>query len=205
MDNPGGTSTNLAAVDRHYLPASIQKNPEAWNWNFTVERHLPWNSVASVGYVGRRGLHLPREADINQPTTATVAANPGVNLDALRPYKGYNSIRESQNVANSRYNSCKSPGTGRFANGFMFGACLHVLQEHGRRLRTIATSSPTRTMRSNLWALSVIRRHPHDDHQLHVRTAVLPREPNRWPGSCWVDGRSAASRSSKPARRAARW
>ena len=61
--------------------------------------------MVAVGYVGRRGLHLQRESDINQPTIATVLANPGVNLDALRPYKGYNSIRETDNVAKSIYNS----------------------------------------------------------------------------------------------------
>ena len=70
VDNPGGTSANT-------LPLTVTtqskafKNPEAWNWNFTVERELPWNSVLSVAYVGRRGLHLQREADINQPTIAT--------------------------------------------------------------------------------------------------------------------------------------
>src|SRR5438093_9593718 len=58
------------------------KNPEAWNWNFTFERQMPWSSILSLAYVGRRGLHLQREADINQPTTATVAANPGVNINA---------------------------------------------------------------------------------------------------------------------------
>jgi predicted heme/steroid binding protein len=120
VDNPGGTSTNQ-------LPLTVTtqskafKNPEAWNWNFTVERELPGNSLASVGYVSRRGLHGQREADINQPTTAVVAANPGVNLDALRPFKGYNSIRESDNVASSRYNSLQLNWTRRFAKGFAFG------------------------------------------------------------------------------------
>jgi len=62
------------------------KNPEAWAWNFTVQRELPRKSVLSLAYVGRRGLHLQRESNINQPTPDVVAANPGVNLDALRPY-----------------------------------------------------------------------------------------------------------------------
>ncbi|MBV9265280.1 MAG: carboxypeptidase regulatory-like domain-containing protein, partial [Acidobacteriaceae bacterium] len=120
-DNPGGTALNV-------LPLTVTtqsrnfKNPEAWNWNFTVERQLPWSSIVTVAYVGRRGLHLQREADINQPTTATVAANPGVNLDALRPYKGYNSIRETDNVASSRYNSLQVQWNRRFAQGILIGA-----------------------------------------------------------------------------------
>lgn len=97
------------------------KNPEAWGWNFTVERELFWKSMLSVGYVARRGLHLQREADINQPTTAVVAANPGVNLNALRPYKGFGSIRETDNVANSMYNSLQIAWNRRYSNGLLFG------------------------------------------------------------------------------------
>ena len=97
------------------------KNPEAWNWNFTVERELPWRSTASIGYVGRRGLHLQREADINQPTTATVAANPGVNIDSLRPFKGFGTIRQTNDVASSRYNSLQVTWNRHAGNGLQFG------------------------------------------------------------------------------------
>src|SRR5579872_1301881 len=120
VDNPGGTSTNL-------LPLTVTtqskafKNPEAWSWNGTVERELPGSTMLSVGYVARRGLHMQREADINQPTVATVLANPGVNLDALRPYKGYNSIRETDNVASSMYNSLQIGVNKRFSRDFLFG------------------------------------------------------------------------------------
>src|ERR1700731_3649590 len=76
------------------------KPPESWAWNVTYEREMFWKSLVSVGYVARRGLHLQREADINQPATAVVAANPGVNINALRPYKGFGSIRQTDNAAN---------------------------------------------------------------------------------------------------------
>jgi hypothetical protein len=74
------------------------KNPEAWGWNFTVEREMFWKSVVSVGYVGRRGVHLQREADINQPPLSALSdpANFFVdpsdgktklkNINAFRPY-----------------------------------------------------------------------------------------------------------------------
>ena len=99
------------------------KNPEAWGWNFTVERETFWKSLLSVGYVARRGVHLQRESDINQPTTAVVTApaNAGVNLNALRPYKGFGSIRETDNVANSMYNSLQVAWNRRFADGLQFG------------------------------------------------------------------------------------
>jgi len=152
VDNPGGSSANSLPLTVTTYPRD-QKNPEAWNWNVTVERQLPWKSVASAAYVGRRGLHLPREADINQPTTAEVAANPGVNLDALRPYKGYNSIRESQDVATSRYNALELTWNRRLANGFMFGASYTYSRsyDNGSAYRDIV---PDTYYATNLWALS---------------------------------------------------
>ncbi|HKV62880.1 MAG TPA: carboxypeptidase regulatory-like domain-containing protein [Candidatus Acidoferrum sp.] len=99
------------------------KNPEAWAWNVTVERETFWKSLLSIGYVARRGVHLQRESDINQPTTAVVTnpANAGVNLNALRPFKGFGSIRETDNVANSIYNSLQIAWNRRFADGLQFG------------------------------------------------------------------------------------
>ncbi len=105
------------------------KNPEAWAWNATVEREMFWRTFLSVGYVARRGLHLQREADINQPTLAVVAANPCLlpgaanpcKVDAFRPFKGFGSIRETDNVANSIYHSLQLSWNRRSANGLLFG------------------------------------------------------------------------------------
>ena len=158
VDNPGGTSTNV-------LPLTVTtqsrafKNPEAWNWNFTVERQIWLNSVLSVAYVGRRGLHSQREADINQPTPAVVAANPGVNLDALRPYKGYNSIRETDNVASSRYNSLQVQWNRRFSKGILFGVSYTYgkSMDDGSNQRDII---PDTYYAGNLWGPSEFdRRH----------------------------------------------
>jgi hypothetical protein len=115
------------------------KNPEAWDWNFTVEREMFWKSVLSVGYVGRRGLHMQREADINQPTTAVVAANPGVNINALRPYPGFGSIRQTDNVASSKYNSLQVAWNRRFTDGLLFGVSytLSKSEDNGSNQRDV--------------------------------------------------------------------
>src|SRR5712672_1714428 len=117
VDNPGGTGTNPVPLDVTTQSKAF-KNPEAWAWNFTVERELFWKSLLSVGYVARRGLHLQRESDINQPTLATRAANPTANINAIRPFKGFGSIRETDNVANSIYNSLQVAWNRRFSNTF---------------------------------------------------------------------------------------
>ncbi|MBZ5624284.1 MAG: carboxypeptidase regulatory-like domain-containing protein [Acidobacteriia bacterium] len=152
-DNPGGTSANS-------LPLTVTtqsrafKNPSAWNWNIVVERELPWKSTIQVGYVGRRGLHLQRESNINQPTPGVVAAAPaGTNLDDLRPYKGYNSIRETDNVASSLYHGLQLQFTRRFSNGLHLQAVytLSKAWDNGSNQRDII---PDTYYAGNLWGPS---------------------------------------------------
>jgi hypothetical protein len=112
--------------------------------------------------VARRGLHLQREANINQPTAAVVAASPGVNIDALRPFKGYNSIRETDNVANSMYNSLQIAWNRRFSGGLMFGVSytLSKTMDNGSNQRDIV---PDTYYIRNLWG-------PSDYDARHVMT-----------------------------------
>jgi predicted heme/steroid binding protein len=152
VDNPGGSGTNSVPLVVTTQSKAF-KNPEAWSWNFTVERELFWKSLLSVGYVGRRGLHLQRESDINQPTTAVVAANPGVNLNALRPYKGFGSIRETDNVASSKYNSLQVSWNRRFGDTFQFGVSytLSKSMDNGSNQRDVVPDTYDSSM---LWGPS---------------------------------------------------
>ena len=121
------------------------KNPEAWAWNFTFEREMPWKSNLSLAYVARRGLHLQREADINQPTTAVAAAHPclaakpACSLDAFRPYQGFGSIRQTDNVASSIYNSFQLAWNRRFSGGLLFGVAytLSKSMDNGSNQRDV--------------------------------------------------------------------
>jgi hypothetical protein len=138
VDNPGGTGTNAVPLVVT-TEAKDLKNPEAWGWNATVERDFFGKSLLSVAYVGRRGLHLPREADINQPTLATVQANPGVNLAAIRPYLGFGSIRETNDVASSTYNSLQVSWSRRFSNGLTYSLAytLSKSMDNGSNYRDV--------------------------------------------------------------------
>jgi hypothetical protein len=152
VDNPGGSGTNSVPLVVTTQSKAF-KNPEAWSWNFTVERELFWKSLLSVGYVARRGLRLQRESDINQPTTAVVAANPGVNLNALRPYKGFGSIRETDNVASSKYNSLQVAWNRRFGDTFQFGVSytLSKSMDNGSNQRDVVPDTYDTSM---LWGPS---------------------------------------------------
>jgi hypothetical protein len=151
-DNPGGTGTNNVPLVVTTQSKAF-KNPEAWAWNFTVERELFWKSLLSVGYVARRGVHLQRESDINQPTLAEAAANPGVNINAIRPYKGFGSIRETDNVANSRYNALQIAWNRRFSNTLQFGVSytLSKSMDNGSNQRDVVPDTYNTSM---LWGPS---------------------------------------------------
>jgi predicted heme/steroid binding protein len=151
-DNPGaGGGANIPRVVTTQSRAF--KPPESWAWNVTYEREMFWKSLVSVGYVARRGLHLQREADINQPTTANVAANPGVNINALRPYKGFGSIRQTDDVANSIYNSLQISWNRRYSGGLLFGASytLSKSMDNGSNQRDVV---PNTYDVSSLWGPS---------------------------------------------------
>jgi len=121
-DNPGG-GTNGSAD----LPFAINgqdiafKHPTAYMWATGVQREIPFGFTLDVTYVGRRGLYLQRERNINQLAAGTLQANPGVNIAALRPYTGYGAIRISENAARSTYNSLQISADRRYTNGLKVG------------------------------------------------------------------------------------
>lgn len=55
-----GVAPNIGAFDPNL------KVPTVHEWNLTVQHELPWNLVAQVGYVGKRGIRLYRAYDLNQ-------------------------------------------------------------------------------------------------------------------------------------------
>jgi len=151
VDNPGGGSQNLFPLTVTTQSRDF-KNPEAWAWNFTVERELPWNSTITLGYVGRRGLHQQQERDLNQlaPGTVNGPSARTENPNFLRPYKGYAAIRQTDNVGTSIYNSLQINWNRRFANGFSFGAAytLSKLMDDGSAQRDII---PNTNDRASMW------------------------------------------------------
>ena len=123
VDNPAGAG---GAAD---LPFGMQgqdvvfKHPTSYMWSAGVQRELPLAFVVDVTYVGRRGLYLQRERNINQlpEGTLTNPANKDINIAALRPYKGYGAIRLSENAGYSKYNSLQISADRRYTKGLKIG------------------------------------------------------------------------------------
>ena len=73
LNDPFLTSTGGAAVVRPidvvYLPPDY-KDGDVWKWSFDVQRELPWNVIAGVGYAGSKASHIGNSViNWNDPVT----------------------------------------------------------------------------------------------------------------------------------------
>lgn len=121
-DAPGGGAS--AKYPSYFMTIDpVFKIPSAWNYNVTVERQIPFDSIVSVAYLGRVGLHLEREADINQLFAGTLQlpSSKGINTNVLRPYKGFASIAMRETAARSTYQAFQVELNRRFSKGLGYG------------------------------------------------------------------------------------
>jgi len=82
------------------------RTDNAWQWNATVQRQLPSNTIVEAGYIGTKGTHLLANRNIN----ALIPA--GGTL--VRRYPGFADItRNGLNDANSTY----PPSSSRCGSG----------------------------------------------------------------------------------------
>jgi hypothetical protein len=120
VDNPGGTQG--VGFPFYYMTQDpVYKIPRSHQWNLSYERELPLSFIMTAAYVGRTGTHLERVRNLNQLQPGTIQANPGVNTNALRPYKGFAQIDMNENAARSEYNSFQFEANRRFSQGLLFG------------------------------------------------------------------------------------
>jgi hypothetical protein len=154
VDDPGASlvSGTAAAITMTTLNPNL-KQPIAWNWNGTFQRELPLHSVVSIAYVGHRGYHGWDVYDINQAPAGTLQANPGVNINQLRPYKGFAAIQEEESVVNSMYNGLQVIWTRRFTAGSLFNVAYTFSKsmDNSSNYRDIV---PDTYNTSNLWGPS---------------------------------------------------
>ena len=94
------------------------KVPSYLDYNLSVQHEIMPNTVLEVGYVGTKGTHLLGDIDLDQPTVANrIAATPGTDVNAVRPYLGYGAINDRATVYTSNYNSLQVSLNRRFSKG----------------------------------------------------------------------------------------
>ena len=120
VDAPGGVGQNFFPLN-YSSQAFNYPSPEAYNWNVTLEQEIPALGVLTMSYAGRKGIHLENILNANQLQPGTVQANPGVNQDALRPYKGFSNINQATNSGASNYHSLQVNLRRRLTKGLLYG------------------------------------------------------------------------------------
>jgi hypothetical protein len=131
----------------------IFKNPESWQWNATMQREFFGGTSLEVAYVGRRAIHQQRERNINAVPLGAALNLGGNSVDPLRPFKGYSTIRVTNNDANAMYNSLQVSLNKRFAKGLTYGLAytLSKSMDDGSAQRDVI---PNPFDRSMLWGSS---------------------------------------------------
>jgi hypothetical protein len=117
VNNPAGGTTIVfpGAIGRAFDPNL--KTPRIMNWTVGIQQSLGTGALLDVSYVGSRGTNLTYSQNINQLPEGTLQANPGVNVNALRPYKGYTDIGVLRNGGVSNYRSLQTQLQKRFHGG----------------------------------------------------------------------------------------
>ena len=107
LSNITGGSTTLAPFAQINAVNPELDTPYTMSYSLSVQRELPYGIFGEASYVANLGRHLIRQPDINQPTFDQIRANlppgPNVNVNALRPFKGYTAIRMRLSDATSNY------------------------------------------------------------------------------------------------------
>ncbi len=162
VDNPAGGGSGATDLPFAMQAVDVEfKHPTSYMWSAGVQREVPFGFVVDLTYVGRRGLYLQRERNINQlpEGTLTLPQNKGVRIEALRPYKGYNSIRLSENAGRSLYNSLQVSAERRYTNGLKVAVAytLGKSRDNGSDKRNVVWNTYDD---SSYWGLSNFdRRH----------------------------------------------
>jgi hypothetical protein len=111
LSNISGGSTIVAPFDTINAIKPDLDTPYTESFSLGIQRELPYGFFVEADYVGNLGRHLIRQPDINLATFEALKANlpanggPNVNVNALRPYKGYTSIRMRYSDSTSNYHA----------------------------------------------------------------------------------------------------
>jgi len=102
------TNPALLAVARNRV------NPYMQEWNFTTEYELARNTAVRASYIGNKGTHLERNANINEPLMVSGPVQP------RRPYQPWGPITYWESGRNSILHQLQLGFVHRYTSGFTF-------------------------------------------------------------------------------------
>jgi hypothetical protein len=98
------------------------RDPQAAQWNLTVERQLTSNTALRVSYVGMSTYRLPVTIDLNQIPASTTPYNvpTGMFVDPRASYQNWLLLMSSENMGNASYQAGQVEVTHRISHGLSF-------------------------------------------------------------------------------------
>ncbi|MBK5296298.1 MAG: TonB-dependent receptor, partial [Vicinamibacteria bacterium] len=110
FNRAGATSIRPIQFDVEY--------PRVHIWNISVQRELPWQTVATVSYAGSRGKHLLRSNDVNTATPTSLSdGTPFFPLGTPRQNTAYSTIELKSSDGDSWYKALIVDVRRRFTGG----------------------------------------------------------------------------------------
>jgi hypothetical protein len=136
-----GNLSTLGSSGNNFFPSSVLgegkdgKVPTTYNWNFTIQRKLPFGTSIDAAYVGSESSHLPYQVNYNDPgfgsawlpqnqdptVTAKFNGDTTLPVNFTRPYLGFGTIGFNSWGASSNYHALQVSVNHHMANGMEFG------------------------------------------------------------------------------------
>jgi hypothetical protein len=91
------------------------RDPQAAQWNLTLERQVASNTVARISYVGMNSYRLPVTVDLNQVAPSTTPYS-----SSETPYPNWFLLMSSENAGNSNYQALQVEVVQQFFRGLSF-------------------------------------------------------------------------------------
>ncbi len=104
-----GTGDFYQNVNLHF------RDPQAAQWNFTVERQLTDAMSLRISYVGMNSYRMGQTVDLNQQHASTTA-----NDYSKRPYPNWARILSSENAGGANYQAFQTEFNQRMSHGLLF-------------------------------------------------------------------------------------
>jgi outer membrane receptor protein involved in Fe transport len=136
------------------------RNPRTQQWNLNFERQLGGNASVTLGYLGVKGVHLPRTRDINlfpaAPVTAPIQGGGAFTFDrhpTLRPNPNYGRIWLADSGADSTYHGAFAQFTKRFSRSFQVQTSLtwsHAIDDNPDATAVVFGTDDAKIVQNNL-------------------------------------------------------
>jgi len=112
---PGAYPLNVTAIPTQAVW------PYAQQWSLSVQRELPRFLVASIAYVGSKGIHLTVERELNQLKPLPVALNPFGQNEPIIPQSPFSAIAAAGDCGSFRPPNPSGPASFLLLNGTAVG------------------------------------------------------------------------------------